>query len=340
MEVRAAVGRISAGKSYDKDEVKALGGPEKAAAKCALYVRLPERMATRECKNHAFEILNACGQPAVPWLVSLLGSSDAYVRWHVARGLGWLGDPRTVEPLLAALKDSDSGVRRKAADALGELKNRRAVASLTGALQDPDSKVRWAALVSLGKLKVPRAVEPLADALSDPARSALQRYDAVDALGESEDPRAVEPLIKALKDPDAFVRFKAAQALANLKDPRAIEPLKSLSADRDESIRTAAAEALKKIRGEEAGSDGAGAITSHLKKGMTFRQVREALGEPQPTGEARFTATYPIRNAGAELEGTIIIEFDDAGADGDINRFTVTAWRVVSAKQGAPERER
>ena len=56
LEVRAAVRRIDEFKpwvgriddrkiiSYE-DAVKLLGGPEQAAAKCALYVRLPERLA-------------------------------------------------------------------------------------------------------------------------------------------------------------------------------------------------------------------------------------------------------------------------------------------------------
>ena len=162
LEVRAAVRRLSTGKLLTyQDAVKFLGGPKKAAAKCALYVRLPERLATKDGKHDAFGILGACGQPAFPWLVSLLGSRDAYVRIHAADVLGRLGDSRAVEPLLATLKDSDVGVRHMAAYALGELKDRRAVGPLIAALRDSSYFVRGMAAWALGELKDPRAVEPL-----------------------------------------------------------------------------------------------------------------------------------------------------------------------------------
>jgi HEAT repeat protein len=214
LEVRAAVRRINERKINYEGAVKALGGPEQAAAKCTLYVRLPEKLAARENKDQAFEILGACGQPAFPWLVSLLGSRDAHVRRRTADVLGYLGDSRAVEPLIVALKDSHWVVRNNAAGALGELEDPRAVEPLIAALQDSDAGVR---------------------------------RKAARALGELEDRRAVEPLLAALKDSDAWVRYCAALALGELKDPRAVEPLKALLADPDNEVRKAAEEAIKKI---------------------------------------------------------------------------------------------
>ena len=163
MEVRAAVERIAEGKSisYEDegkelgylDEVKALGGPERAAAKCALYVRLPERLAGDDEKILAFAILFACGKPAVPWLVSLMGSRDAYVRWNTVNVLGGLRDHRAVEPLIAALKDSNPDVRCMAASALGKLKDPRAVEPLKALLADPDNNVRWAMEEAIRKIE-------------------------------------------------------------------------------------------------------------------------------------------------------------------------------------------
>ncbi len=234
VQVRAAVGRIDAaieriacgqgapateGKAPEL-EVAALGGPEKAAAKCSLYLRCPEWLATDDQKGTAFMILSACGPPAVPRAESLLRSSNGHVRADAARVLGELKDPQSVK-------------------------------LLTCALQDPESQVRWAVLVSLGKLRVSRAVAPLIEALSDPSSSAFQRQEAAGALGESGDLRAIEPLVKVLKDSDAFVRMIAADALGKFKDPRAIEPLKELLGDSEGVVRSAAAEALKKIRAEE-----------------------------------------------------------------------------------------
>jgi hypothetical protein len=80
-------------------------------------------------------------------------------------------------------------------------------------------------------------------------------------------------------------------------------------------------------------SDGARAITSRLKTGMTYRQVRDALGEPHPTGNSRFSAVYPVRNANGEPEETVVIQFDDSGAEGDVYRFTVSTWSVVRGKK-------
>jgi len=187
LEVRAAVRRLHVKKDYSyEDAVKFLGGPEKAPAKCALYVRLPERLAADYEKARAFGILGACGQPAFPWLVSLLGSRDAYVRCLAARELGVLNDSRAVEPLIAALKDSNADIRVIAASALSRLKDHRAVEPLMATLKDSDARVR---LVAAG------------------------------ALGDLKDPRAVEPLKVLLADPDDFVRKVAAEALKKIEAP-------------------------------------------------------------------------------------------------------------------------
>ena len=168
LEVRAAVRRIDALKDDCEGAVKFLGGPEKAPAKCALYVRLPERLAADYEKARAFGILGACGQPAFPWLVSLLGSRDAYVRCLAARELGVLNDSRAVEPLIAALKDSNADIRVIAASALSRLKDRRAVEPLMATLKDSDARVRLVAAGALGDLKDRHAVEPLKVLLADP----------------------------------------------------------------------------------------------------------------------------------------------------------------------------
>ena len=61
---------------------------------------------------------------------------DKDVRKAAAEALGQIGDPRTVEPLIAALKDADKGVRWVAASALGQIGDERAVESLVAVLND------------------------------------------------------------------------------------------------------------------------------------------------------------------------------------------------------------
>lgn len=57
------------------------------------------------------------------------------IRHYAAHALGELGDPRAVEPLIAALGDSDFMVRMFAAEALAKIGNRRAVEPLSAALR-------------------------------------------------------------------------------------------------------------------------------------------------------------------------------------------------------------
>jgi HEAT repeat protein len=105
--------------------------------------------------------------------------------------LGNIGDPRAVDPLIAALEDQNSAVQESAATALGELKDSHAIEPLIATLKDTDSDLRSLTTKALVKIGTP----------------------------------AVEPLIAALKDTNANVRRNAAQALGQIKDPRAVEPL-------------------------------------------------------------------------------------------------------------------
>ncbi len=81
--------------------------------------------------------------------------------------MGWLNDPRAVEPLIAALKDTNLGVRQNAAGALGRIKDPRAVEPLIAALQDTNANVRHNAMVGLAEIQDPRAIQPLTAALQD-----------------------------------------------------------------------------------------------------------------------------------------------------------------------------
>jgi len=208
-----------------------------------------------------------CGTSDIKGLIKALGYiKDEDVRTAAAGALGQIGDPRAVEPLIAALKDEGESVRSSAARALGKIGDPRAVESLIAALKDKKWHVRkpaagaldrlawkpdrgaagaayWAAKGEWGKcveIGAP-AVEPLIAALKDED----VRMRAVEALGKIGDPRAVEPLIAALKDQDERMRKWAAEALGQIGDPRAVEPL--IAALKDQDVRMRAVEALGKI---------------------------------------------------------------------------------------------
>jgi hypothetical protein len=66
----------------------------------------------------AVSALATIGEPAVQPLIQELHRGSAWTRWHAARALGSIRDPRAIEPLVVALNDEDGGVRWQAARAL------------------------------------------------------------------------------------------------------------------------------------------------------------------------------------------------------------------------------
>jgi hypothetical protein len=58
-------------------------------------------------------------------VIAGLKDEDENVRESTAEALGWIKDPRAVEPLIAALEDEGLGVRKSAAEALGEITQKK-----------------------------------------------------------------------------------------------------------------------------------------------------------------------------------------------------------------------
>lgn len=112
--------------------------------------------------------------------------------WAI-KGLGLLGDPRAVDPLLDALhKEGEEGwVRGEVIEALGKLGGARAVEPVLAALRNGDYSMRLKAIRALGELGDVRAVGPLIEALMKGenidvkrlARTALTKITGID-LGE------------------------------------------------------------------------------------------------------------------------------------------------------------
>jgi len=207
------------------------------------------------------------GDPrAVEPLIPGLGDREENVRKAAAKALGQLGegalaetvlaalkgnpqtvvdlgDPRAVEPLIAAIGDENERVRQGAARALGQLGDPHALEPLTAALDDESKWVRQAAVISLGRIGDRRAVEMLFVVLGRSGthrvlgdRDEDVREAAAIALGQIGDRRAVEPLIAVFRDPleetwgvgvgvGVSVRMAAAVALAQIGDRRFVEAL-------------------------------------------------------------------------------------------------------------------
>ena len=156
--------------------------------------------------------------PTYEELVQALGNSaePSYRRRDAARTLARMGEPRALEPLLAALSDKDRYVCRAAIKALGELGDVGALARLTDLLSDPDAEVRREAAGALGEIGDPSAVPALTKAAKDPSFSvgnAAQR--ALDKIAAK--PKTPAPAPPAPSGPRVDVQALMTDALAGTK---------------------------------------------------------------------------------------------------------------------------
>src|SRR5262245_48920882 len=205
-----------------------------------------------------------------PLMAILARNPQRDARVAAAYALGFIGDRRALETLVASLADGDAHIRQAAAlaiGAIGEHENRGsflargraagikgspvifgyegAIAALAVALRDGDHRVRLTAADSLGKLGDQRGVEPLMGVLADEAPEV--RAQAACALWALCDRRAVPPLLSALGDDDPKVRQGSIRALGEIGDRAALEPLVSMLDDGEAAVRTEAAFALAKL---------------------------------------------------------------------------------------------
>lgn len=108
---------------------------------------------------------------AVGPLLELLEHDEARVRRRAVHCLGWVGDPRAVEPLRGLLADPD--LRQDAVLSLAELGD-AAIPALGEALASKDPETRRLAVRALSDIGSDATVGPLIEALAD-------SYDAVAA---------------------------------------------------------------------------------------------------------------------------------------------------------------
>ncbi len=139
-----------------------------------------------------------------PMLNARLASEKSpEVRAVIARALGELKDPSSVDPLAAALDvntadGATSRMNAAIAQALGDIKDPRAAPALMSLLRSRDDYVRQDAIGALGEIRAQAAVPTLAElALDDRSPPAVNRR-AIVALGEIGDPRAIPTLLKAM----------------------------------------------------------------------------------------------------------------------------------------------
>ena len=119
--------------------------------------------------------LGELGSLAVPAWLQALSHPDAHIRWHAARGLGEVGDARSVQLLAEGLCDENQPVRWVSARVLARLDAAAVPAILTvlsrQKLNEPFRQAAYHALHSMLSRRTQERIKPVLEALRSPAAS-------------------------------------------------------------------------------------------------------------------------------------------------------------------------
>ncbi len=324
----------------------------------------------------AAELLGRVGNAkAVPVLIETIQatrSEDADVREIALRALARIGDPRAVEPLVAALKSAEIWLvpriadilvrhgdavvepmlsflrehtrhpaRAWAANILGELKAERAFPVLVTTLKDLDDEVRAKSAGALGKLGDRRAVTYLLDhLLSDPAPFVRARIAG--ALGQFADGEVIDRLVRALGDPAWWVRMRSVEALEQI-GPTAEAPLLVALDDPDPEIRIRAAVGLERLGVPTR-------IVAEIERGVATPEseamltkfgvagARELLAEHlhHPSALVRRAMVSAIRQADRKDLSAELIECTRKDADAGVRADAFEALHALGARDAVP----
>ncbi|MBF5043653.1 HEAT repeat domain-containing protein [Aggregicoccus sp. 17bor-14] len=148
----------------------------------------------------------------LPMLHERLGEARApELKSALARVLGSIKDPSSVEPLTRAIsanpRGGDNGANGAIAAALAQIGDARAIPALVKLLAVPDNYTRVEAINALGAIRAKEAVEPLAQLATDDHTDAQVAKRSIEALGRIGDARAVPALVKMLTQERRNVSF-------------------------------------------------------------------------------------------------------------------------------------
>ena len=172
----------------------------------------------------------------------LAAEKKPQVKAALARAIGDLKSPTSLEPLQAALDpsatDAETALANKElAAALGRLGDPKAAPALMGLLRAKDSYTRIEAIQALGVLRAPQAVEPLMQLVSDGTSEPFLNKKAIEALGRIGDARAVPVLMRMLTKERQGISFyvESSFALYQVGTP-AVDALLSAMEGRDAEL--------------------------------------------------------------------------------------------------------
>ena len=186
------------------------------------------------------------GEPAVDYLVRMLGDGRAAVRDLAAEALQGRPSRRAIPALTAALADPSPNVRARATNALVSLDVRGAAAPIARLLGDREESVRTGAVGALAALGAAALVVDTAIAWSA-APERWVRAECVTALGALRVARALPAVAARLRDVEPEVRRAAVVALLRIGTAAARDSLRPAVRDPDWEVRVYATEALRRL---------------------------------------------------------------------------------------------
>jgi HEAT repeat protein len=222
------------------------------------------------------------------------------VKAALARALGDLKSPSSLEPLQAALDpeatDTDTALANKElVAALGKLGDPKAAPALTGMLRAKDNYTRIEAIQALGAIRAPEAVEPLLKLASNEDTEPFLHKKAVEALGRIGDARAVPLLMRMLTKERQGISFyvESSFALYQMGAP-AVDAVIAAMENRDAELA------------KWAKDNGVNPASYAMKGAQILGDLRD------PRGEAVLLKQLAFTNADARIQALVRMQAAEA----------------------------
>ncbi len=198
----------------------------------------PKRKVKKRARPRVRKIL---GKPYDKWsfeeLMEMLRNPEfGIIHGEVIEGLGLLGDPRAIEPLIEFVDTGDN----RAASALYALKS-LAPDQLSGlllrSLARPDDGSHYAAASLMAELKDIRAVPLLVQMMRDTSNQAAYQAGQFGPWIAQFGQVGFDALVDLVRDGDPTIRLRAVNAICSTGRPEARDLIAPLLADPDPTVR-------------------------------------------------------------------------------------------------------
>ena len=148
-------------------------------------------------RNHASEIMNLLGDPAVPVLAELMSSDDHDVRMFAVDNLVYIASKSSTEILIKALEDENVNVAAAAAVGVGKVGESHHLSVLKDYL-DSEIWMKCAVLTGMGNLGNKEAIEYILPLIR--TEDLMIKMSAIQALSRLADSSILPELLNILKE--------------------------------------------------------------------------------------------------------------------------------------------